>query len=240
MKIAVCIDQIATVSTSVDRRRAVLDASEAWPIEHARSLTQLEAGLIHLCAVGPPAARRALRKGLAMGADAAVHLKTPDFVRLDACSVAEVLASHLREASFDLVLFGERGDARDGALLCGMVAGFLDRPYSTGVVGFSGRKSDMKVTRHGPDGMQTLRLRIPCMVSCCRGAGAHQIPSLQQVVAAGRKSIEVHDVKPPDSRIQILERIPRRFQPSVKLFDGDAAEAVSGLTGALREEGLLG
>jgi len=240
MKIAVCLDQISTVSTSVDRRRSVLDASEAWPIEHALSLTQLEAGLIHLCAVGAPAARCALRKGLAMGADDAVHLKTQDSARLDASAVAEVLASHLRGASFDLVLFGERGDARDAALLCGMVAGLLDRPYSTGVVGLSGGKPEINVTRRGPDGMQNLLLRIPCLVSCSRGVGARRIPTLQQVVAAGRQLIAVHDVEPPDSRIQILERIPRRLQPSVKLFDGGAAGAVSGLSAALREDGLLG
>ena len=69
----------------------------------------------------------ALRTALAMGADAAVHLKLPAGAAPDAAATAALLHGALEGRSFDLVLCGRQATDAEDAAVGPMLAARLDR-----------------------------------------------------------------------------------------------------------------
>ena len=68
-----------------------------------------------LVALGPDRVQSALRNGLAMGADAAVHLKDPLFDAADTFGMGRALAAAIKRLGADLVLTGQQGVGGDNA-----------------------------------------------------------------------------------------------------------------------------
>ena len=62
----------------------------------------------------------ALRSGLAMGADSAVHLKDPLFDAADTLGIAHALAAAIKTLAPDLVLAGQQGVGGDNSQIPGL------------------------------------------------------------------------------------------------------------------------
>ena len=79
-----------------------------------------------LLAAGPEGTLPAtLRKGLAMGADRAVHITDPALLGADTTLTAEVLAAALKRTGFDLVIAGNISTDGGGGVLPSMLAELL-------------------------------------------------------------------------------------------------------------------
>ena len=90
MKIAVCVKQVPDTETRVriaPDGKGIVESDINWivspydefAIEEALRIKEKGGGEVVLVALGPDRAQSALRSGLAMGADSAVHLKDPLF-----------------------------------------------------------------------------------------------------------------------------------------------------------------
>jgi len=106
-------------------------------------------------ASGLTGVQSALRNGLAMGADSAVHLKDALFDAADTLGIARALAAAIKAiGGYDLVLAGQQGAGGDNGQVPGLLAELLDLPQVTmaGQAGSAGRPGDRRAGDRGRPG----------------------------------------------------------------------------------------
>src|SRR5262245_59124705 len=100
MKIAVCVKQVPDTETRIRVADGALVESDInwivspydeFAIEEALRQKEKHGGEVVLISLGPERAQQALRTGLAMGADSALHLKDPAFEADGPLGVAHAL-----------------------------------------------------------------------------------------------------------------------------------------------------
>src|SRR3989304_5747215 len=81
-----------------------------FAIEEAIKIKEkLGTGEVILITMGPPRSAEALRTGLAMGADSAIHIKDESFAFTDPYAIAKVIGQEIRSlGGFDLILTGKK------------------------------------------------------------------------------------------------------------------------------------
>ena len=120
MKIAVCVKQVPDTETRIriaPDGRGIVESDLNWivspydefAIEEALRIKEAKGGEVVLVSLGPDRVQSALRSGLAMGADSALHLKDPLFDQADTLATAWALATALKPLAADLILMGQQG-----------------------------------------------------------------------------------------------------------------------------------
>lgn len=255
MKIAVCVKQVPDTETRIrlaPEGKAILESDVNWvvspydeyAIEEALRIKEKKGGgEVVLLTAGPDRAQSALRNGLAMGADSALHLKDPLFEATDARGVARALAAALRTLSPDLVLTGQLGVGGDNAQVPGMVAEFLDLPQVTMAVKVELEDGKATVEREIEGAHEVWETSLPAILSAQKGLNEPRYASLKGIMAAKKKTIETKDAAAlglsaadlaPKTKVVALELPPAR--PAVRMIAGDTDTQVRELLRVLREE----
>jgi electron transfer flavoprotein beta subunit len=255
LKIAVCIKQVPDTETRIrvgPDGKAIAENDVNWvvspydefAIEEALRIREKKgAGEVVLLTVGPDRAQSALRNGLAMGADSAVHLKDPLFDAADAMGVARALAAALKPLSPDLVLTGQLGVGGDNAQVPGMLAERLDLPQVTMAVKVELGDGKATVEREIEGAHEVWETSLPAVISAQKGLNEPRYASLKGIMAAKKKTIETKDAAAvglsaadlaAKTRVVALELPPAR--PAVRMIAGDADTQVKELLRVLREE----
>ncbi|HVR71409.1 MAG TPA: electron transfer flavoprotein subunit beta/FixA family protein [Vicinamibacteria bacterium] len=255
MKIAVCIKQVPDTETRIrvapegkgiaeNDVNWVVSPYDEYAIEEALRLREKKgAGEVVLLTVGPDRAASALRNGLAMGADSALHLKDPLFEATDAAGVARALAAALAPLAPDLVLTGHLGVGGDHAQVPGLLAEMLDLPQVTMAVKVELADGKATVEREIEGAHEVWETSLPAVLSAQKGLNEPRYASLKGIMAAKKKTIEVKDAAAlglsaadlaPKTVVVALELPPAR--PPVRLITGDADAQAKELLRALREE----
>lgn len=255
MKIVVCVKQVPDTETRVrinPEGNGMVEADINWivspydeyAIEEALKLKEAKGGEVVLVSVGPERAQSALRNGLAMGADSAVHLKDPLFDQLDSLGAAHVLAAAIRKlAPVDLVLCGQQGVGGDHSQVPGLLAELLDLPQVSVAVKLELQEGKVVVEREIEGAQETWETSLPALISAQKGLNSPRYASLKGIMAAKKKTIQVQDaaalglsadVLAPRTRVTALELPPAR--PAVRMIEGDAATQASELIRLLHEE----
>src|SRR5512146_962252 len=138
MKIVVCVKQVPDTETRIKIAPSgdsiaegdvnwIVSPYDEYALEEALRLREAKGGEVVLVTVGPERAAPALRSGLAMGADSAVHVKDRSLNDADPSAVATSLAAAIRTlAPFDLVLTGQQGVGADNSQVPAILAERLD------------------------------------------------------------------------------------------------------------------
>ncbi len=249
MKFIVCIKQVPDVTAPIhlrdgeivtDSGRMVLNAYDASAVEEALVLAEKYGGDVHVVLVGPQRAQEAIRKALAMGVEAAVHLQVDEGTEYDSRAYAELLADYLRGETFDVVACGKQAQDTDAGLTGSMLAELLDLPYASNAVGLDVENDHLVVTRQGDAGQEEIVLEPPCLVTCSNDMNDPRIPNLKGIMAAKRKTIDVREAAlPPDIELPFVhvrryEATPER-EPG-RILEGEANDVVTELVGLLRSE----
>jgi electron transfer flavoprotein beta subunit len=255
LKIAVCVKQVPDTETRIrvaPDGKAILESDVNWvvspydeyAIEEALRIKEKKGGgEVVLLTVGPDRAQSALRNGLAMGADSALHLKDPLFEATDAMGVARALAAALRILSPDLVLTGQLGVGGDNAQVPGMVAEFLDAPQVTMAVKIDLTDGKATVEREIEGAHEVWETSLPVVLSAQKGLNEPRYASLKGIMAAKKKTIETRDAAAlglsaadlaPKTKVLALALPPAR--PAVRMIEGEADTQIKELLRVLREE----
>ena len=93
---------------SVEPKGLVFDINEwdNYAVEEAVRLKESHGGTVTVVSVGGQECEDVLRRGLAMGADAAIRVDLPEASQADGWSVATTLAAAIRDLPKDLILCG--------------------------------------------------------------------------------------------------------------------------------------
>lgn len=164
-------------------------------VEAALALAEEHDGEVVVLTVGPDDAVDAVRKGLQMGADEAVHVLDDAVAGSDAIGTATVLAAAVRrlgeETPVDLVLTGMAGLDGLTSLLPTALAETLDLPAlplaSALEVDTDARTAT--VTRRLDHATETLTAPLPALVSVTDGINEPRYPNFKGIMAARKKPV---------------------------------------------------
>lgn len=189
---------------------------------------------------GPDDAEDAVRRGLQLGADAAVHVQDEAIAGSDVFGTATVLAAVLRRlAPVDLVVTGMAGLDGLTSLLPATLSDLLDLPQLTLAASVTLADGEVTVRRDLDHATEVLTAALPALVSVTDRANEPRYPNFQGIMAARKKPVETLtladlDVDPATvgaagARTEVVEAVPRppRTDRVLVADDGDAGRALA-------------
>lgn len=143
-----------------------------------------------LMTMGPADATTMLRKGLAIGADSAVHIVDDALLGADMLRTSAVLASALEREGFDLVITGnESTDGRGGAMAA-MLSERLGLPHATYLNTVEIKGNTVSGERAGENNTRTIRAALPAIISVTERMPEARFPTFKGSMRAKKKPIK--------------------------------------------------
>lgn len=148
-------------------------------------------GQITLISAGPERVQDALRRGLAMGADKAIHVLDDAFDGSDSFAYAKAFGEMLKGNDIDLILGGKQAQDTDAGLTMPMLAEFLDLPQVTNVSKLVSLGTDkFTLHRRGDNGSEVVELTLPAVLTVNDSLYEPRLATLRGMMLAKKKPIE--------------------------------------------------
>ncbi|MGQ0559254.1 MAG: electron transfer flavoprotein subunit beta/FixA family protein [Sphingosinicella sp.] len=188
--------------------------------------------------IGPAKAQETLRTALAMGADRAILIQTDD--ELEPLAVAKLLAKVAAEEQPGMVILGKQAIDDDSNQTGQMLAALLGWPQGTFASKVEVQGSDgVNVTREVDGGLETVKLKLPAVVTTDLRLNEPRYASLPNIMKAKSKPLAVKapadygvDTSPRLITLKVSE--PPRRQAGIKVGSVDE------LIDKVRETGVIG
>ncbi|KGM13585.1 electron transfer flavoprotein subunit beta/FixA family protein [Cellulomonas bogoriensis] len=203
MRIVVCVKHVPDVQgerafTSdglVDRSRGdgTLNELDENAVEAAVSLVEEHGGEVVVLTMGPADAEDAVRRGLQMGADQAVHVHDDALAGSDSMVTAEILAAAVRhiaqDGQVDLVVTGMA--ALDGlmSVVPTLLAAHLELPRATLAARLAVADGQVTITRELDHATEELTAPLPALVSVTDQTNQPRYPNFKAIMAARKKPV---------------------------------------------------
>tara|TARA_R110001583_G_scaffold112288_2_gene261656 strand:+ start:13719 stop:14471 length:753 start_codon:yes stop_codon:yes gene_type:complete len=151
-----------------------------------------EAGIateIIAVSIGNKSCQEQLRTALALGADRAIQIDTDE--NLDSLNIAKLLQKIVEEEQPQLVILGKQAIDSDNNQTGQMLAALTGMPQGTfaSVIKVDGDK--LNVTREVDDGLQTIELNLPAIITADLRLNEPRYASLPNIMKAKRKPLAV-------------------------------------------------
>jgi len=164
--------------------------------EALRIKESLQGTTLTLVSVGPHRVTEALKRGLGMGADEAVHVKT-DTEPLSATETAAALFPLLSELAPDLILCGAMSEDLMQGMTGPALAAMLGIPYTSQAIKelhVIRECRSLEVTRDAGGGSrQVLSLDFPCLVTIQQGFNTPRYPNITHMIKARTRPIQCRE-----------------------------------------------
>lgn len=259
MNIIVCVKQVIDTGAVLALKEGqvdteglprVLNPYDEFAVEEAVRIREKapEDTTVTLITLGPEPFKDTLRKGLAMGADKAVHLLDPAFEGLDCLGVAIALSKAIGTLEHDLILCGRQAVDDDMAQVGPAIAVLLELPFVSVVTNmkFSEDRQKVEVTRQIEGGSEIIEAPLPLLLTCQKGLNEPRLPSLKGIMSAKKKEITVldaaaigFDANAMGAAANRVREIDLTLPPARKkgiVLEGTAEETCSQLVRALRDD----
>ena len=228
--------RIAGDGKSVDAAgiKFILNPYDEFAVEAALKHREAAgAGEVTVITAGDGGSAETLRTALAMGADAAVLLRTDG--KPEGLAVARVLAEELKGREYDVALFGMKAIDDDLQAVGPMVAELLGIPAATAVTEFSVEGGKVTAHREIEGGHEVVELKTPCVLTLTKGAYEPRYASLKGIMAAKKKPLEEKAVTAGDSGVEVRGLSYPADRQAGRIV-GEGPDAVPVLLRLLREE----
>jgi len=207
MNIVVCMKQVPDTESVIkpdadglgiktDDLKYVMNPYEEFGIEEALTIKEKTGdGKVSIVCLGPDRAVEAIRMGLAMGADDAVHLNDPAFEGSDPFATARALAKALESMNPDIIFCGKQAVDDDSAQVGITLAELLNIPHVSLITKFEvldDRK--VKVNRQIEGGEEVIECPLPAVFTCQKGLNEPRYASLPGIMKAKKKPLETKDL----------------------------------------------
>lgn len=254
MNIVVLIKRVPDTETRIQIKEGkvvtegiswVLSPYDEYAVEEALRLVEKYTGKVTLLCLGPEEGKETIRKGLALGADDAIHVNDPALLNGDASTTSKALAAALKKLPFDLILAGKQAVDEDNSQVGIRVAELLDLPHVNAVIKLelSEDKKSARCTREVDGDRDLMQTSLPAIITAQQGLNEPRYPSLKGIMGAKKKPItdwQAADLGlEPGSlsgKIELVTVEPPPARPPGKLVSGDTATASKELARLLREE----
>jgi electron transfer flavoprotein beta subunit len=188
--------------------------------------------------IGPTKSQETIRTALSMGADRGILVETPEGQAVEPLSVAKILKGVIDAEKPAFIILGKQAIDDDCNQTGQMLAALLGWPQATFASKLVIEGEGALVTREVDGGLETLKIKLPAVVTTDLRLNEPRYPSLPNIMKAKKKPLEVK--KPDDFSVDITARLkvlktvePAGRKAGVKV--ADAAELIA----KLKEVGAL-
>ena len=171
---------------------------EAVKIKEAGQATEIVA-----ITVGEEKAQETVRKALAVGADKGIHVKTEGV--LEPLAVSKIIQKIVEKEKPDLVFMGKQAIDDDCNQTGQMLSALLNWPQATFASNIEVKDNTLEVTREIDEGLETIEINIPAIVTCDLRLNEPRYASLPNIMKAKKKPIE--EINVSDLGIDITPRV---------------------------------
>jgi len=186
--------------------------------------------------IGNEKAQESVRKALAVGADRGIHIITDSNV--EPLGAAKILKKIVEKENPELVLLGKQAIDDDNAQRGQMLAGLLGWSQGTFASNLNIKDKVLEVTREVDEGLETLEINIPAVVTCDLRLNEPRYASLPNIMKAKKKAIEQIIVK--DLGVDIANRIQQlKVEEPPKRKGGTKVNSVAELVSKLKNEAKI-
>jgi electron transfer flavoprotein beta subunit len=190
--------------------------------------------------IGPARAQETLRTALAMGADRAILVQTPDDIgsEVEPLAVAKILKGVVEEEQPGLVILGKQAIDDDSNQVGQMLAALLGWPQGTFASKVEVAGSDVNVTREIDGGLETVKLSTPAIITTDLRLNEPRYASLPNIMKAKSKPLVTKS--PGDFGVDVAPRLEtlKVTEPS-KRTAGVKVASVDELVGKLKALGVV-
>lgn len=200
MKIAVLVKEVPDTwgdrridpaTKRVDRHGdVVIDEINEKAVEAALLVKEANGGEVTVVTMGPDNAQDAVRKALAMGADAGIHIVDDALGGSDALQTSAALAAALGSRGFDLVIAGNESTDGRTAAVPAMLAERLGLAQLTFLRTLEVSGGTVSGQRMTDDGHAEIRAALPALVSVTEQIAEARYPNFKGILAAKKKPVE--------------------------------------------------
>ena len=155
--------------------------------------------------IGSSKSQETLRTALAIGADRAILVETADGETVEPLAVAKLLKAIVEAEKPDLVILGKQAIDDDCNQTGQMLAALLDWPQGTFASKVILEVGHVSVTREVDGGLETVKLKLPAVITTDLRLNEPRYPSLPNIMKAKKKPLDVK--KPGDFGVDIAPRL---------------------------------
>ena len=169
-----------------------LDPAAASALEEGLRLTEQHGGSVTFITMGIADVTVGIRRALAMGASAAIHLLDEAFGGSDTLGTAKALAAAIRRESYDLVICATESSDSYSGIVPVQIAHLLGIPPVTFANKLSVDGSVLTAHRQSETGYTVVTAELPALVSTTSGINEPRYPQLRGIMAARKIEIRTY------------------------------------------------
>ena len=180
--------------------------------------------------IGNDKAQETVRKALAVGADRGIHVKADGII--EPLAVSKILKAVVEKEKPDLIFMGKQAIDDDCNQTGQMLAALLNWPQATFASKIDVKDKSLEVTREVDEGLETIEVDIPAIVTCDLRLNEPRYASLPNIMKAKKKPLDQMsatdlgvDTKPRIEQIKVEE--PPKRKAGIKV--ANVAELVNKL-----------
>jgi electron transfer flavoprotein beta subunit len=187
--------------------------------------------------IGPAKAQETLRTALAMGADRAILVQTD--AEVEPLAVAKILAKIVEEEQPGMVVLGKQAIDDDSNQTGQMLAALLGWGQGTFASKVEVAADGVDVTREVDGGLETVRLKLPAVVTTDLRLNEPRYATLPNIMKAKSKPLAMKT--PEDYGVDVAPRLTTlKVVEPPKRTAGVKVGSVDELIDKLRETGVVG
>jgi len=262
MRVVVCVKQVPEITeVKIDPVThtlvregvpSILNPFDEFAVEEALRIREKHGGEVTVVTMGPPQAREALVKCLAMGADRAILLTDRAFAGADTWATAYTLSLAIRQLDYDIILCGKQAIDGDTAQVGPELGENLGIPQIAFVKKVEVDEKARKVIAHREteDGYEVVECRLPVLLTAIKGLNEPRLPSLMGIMSASKKEIRtmtatdlgvnLEELGLKGSLTEVVQVFaPQPRQKGVVITEADPAAAATKILGFLQSQGIV-
>jgi electron transfer flavoprotein beta subunit len=160
---------------------------------------------IVIVSVGPAKAQDTIRSALAIGADRGILVETPEAAIVEPLAVAKILKAIAEAETPELIILGKQAIDDDCNQTGQMLAALLGWPQGTFASKLVPEAGAAVVTREVDGGLETVKLKLPAIVTTDLRLNEPRYPTLPNIMKAKKKPLDIK--KPDDYGVDIAPRL---------------------------------
>lgn len=187
---------------------------------------------------GPAKVQDTLRTAMAMGADRGLQIDVPEDKPLEPLGVAKLLKAIAEKENSNLIFLGKQAIDDDSGQTGQMLAGLLNWPQATQASKIDVDGENITVTREVDGGVETLKSKLPMIVTTDLRLNEPRYASLPNIMKAKKKKLEKKSLS--DFGIDGASRLKTvKVEEPPPRKGGGKVEDVDGMIGKFKELGVL-
>ncbi len=182
---------------------------------------------IVILSIGSESSQETIRTGLAMGGDRGILVKSSD-EDIDPLNIGKIIKKVCDKENPDLIILGKQAIDDDCNQTGQILATLLKYPQATFASKVEKNTDDtLNVTREVDGGLETIKVKIPCVVTTDLRLNEPRYASLPNIMKAKQKKIDILDINELSldlkKRVEILEvSDPPERKPGIVVPDVDS------------------